>query len=68
MLPLQGGGGALGGARELAHARVRPGGADADAARALVAEAVQRARRRVDISFLPRTGTAAALAAGIGGR
>ena len=66
VLPLQDGGGALTAPANWHTPEFGPVAADAEAARALVMEAVRRARRRVDISFLSRAGAAAALAAGIG--
>lgn len=44
-----------------------PVAVDAEASRALVAAALRRARRRVDLSFLPRAGMAEDLATGVGG-
>ena len=65
LLPLQDGGGVLAAPANWHTPEFGPVAADAEAARALIAGAVGRARRRVDVAFLPHTGTAAALAAGI---
>ena len=65
LLPLQSKGGVVSAAANWHTPEFTPVATDPEVARVLLAAAIARARRRVDIPFLPRPGAAAALAAGI---